>query len=348
MEKRWRHPRSLLRATLGKPAMKLSFRKVLHLMAGVSVLAAVPISLTADLAWSQATRTIKIVVPFPPGGGVDIVARLMADQIGRAQRTSVVVENRPGAGTLIATEAVARAAPDGNTILFLANSFVINAGLRKGAYDPLTSFEPICLLTRSPNAVVVNSASPYRALSDLIADARAKPGNLTMAFQGPATSQHVGAEKLKRAAGIDMINVPFPGSAPAVNAILGGHVAALFVNYPAVAEQVSAGRIRVLATASRARIESMPDVPTVSEVVRKDLEEDVWNGAVVPAKTPGGTVTQLADWLHAAILSAEVRPKLGVQGFSAAGACGGDFASFLREQVSEYGQLIRETNMKAE
>jgi tripartite-type tricarboxylate transporter receptor subunit TctC len=116
MEKRWRHPRSLLRATLGKPAMKLSFRKVLHLMAGVSVLAAVPISLTADLAWSQATRTIKIVVPFPPGGGVDIVARLVADQIGRAQRTSVVVENRPGAGTLIATEAVARAAPDGNTI----------------------------------------------------------------------------------------------------------------------------------------------------------------------------------------------------------------------------------------
>jgi tripartite-type tricarboxylate transporter receptor subunit TctC len=328
--------------------MKLSFRKLLHLVAGVSALAAVPIGLAADLAWSQATRTIKIVVPFPPGGGVDIVARLMADQIGRVQRASVVVENRPGAGTLIATEAVARAAPDGNTILFLANSFVINAGLRKGAYDPLTSFEPICLLTRSPNAVVVNSASPYRALGDLIADARAKPGNLTMAFQGPATSQHVAAEKLKRAAGIDMINVPFTGSAPAVNAILGGHVAALFVNYPAVSEQVSAGTVRVLATASRARIESMPDVPTVSEVVSKDFEEDVWNGAVVPAKTPKDTVFQLADWLHAAILSAEVRPKLGAQGFSAAGACGGDFASFLREQVGEYGQLIRETNMKAE
>ena len=333
---------------MGKPTMTLFQRTFLRLLAGASVLAPVLVDFPGDQAWSQATRTIKIVVPFPPGGGVDIVARLMADQIGRVQRASVVIENRPGAGTLIATEAVARAAPDGNTILFLANSFVINAGLRKGAYDPLTSFEPICLLTRSPNAVVVNSASPYRALSDLIADARAKPGNLTMAFQGPATSQHVGAEKLKRAAGTDMINVPFPGSAPAVNAILGGHVAALFVNYPAVAEQVSAGRIRVLATASRTRIESMSDIPTVSEVVRKDFEEDVWNGAVVPAKTPRETVTQLADWLHAAILSAEVRPKLGVQGFSAAGACGADFASFLREQVSEYGQLIRETNMKAE
>jgi tripartite-type tricarboxylate transporter receptor subunit TctC len=328
--------------------MNLSFRNGFHLIACTLILAAVPAGLPTDLALSQAMRTIKIVVPFPPGGGVDIVARLMADQIGRVQRASVVVENRPGAGTLIATEAVARAAPDGNTILFLANSFVINAGLRKGAYDPLSSFEPICLLTRSPNAVVVNSASPYRALSDLIADARAKPGNLTMAFQGPATSQHVGAEKLKRAAGIEMINVPFPGSAPAVNAILGGHVSALFVNYPAAAEQVSAGRLRVLATASRARIESMPDIPTVSEVVRKDFEEDVWNGAVVPARTPGEVVTQLADWLHAAIVSTEVRPKLGVQGFSAAGTCGADFASFLRAQVNEYGQLIRETNMKAE
>ena len=328
--------------------MTLSQRTFLRLLAGASVLAPVIFGVTADQAWSQATRTIKIVVPFPPGGGVDIVARLMADQIGRVQRASVVVENRPGAGTLIATEAVARAAPDGNTILFLANSFVINAGLRKGAYDPLTSFEPICLLTRSPNALVVNSASPYRTLSDLIRDARAKPGNLTMAFQGPATSQHVGAEKLKRAASIDMINVPFLGSAPAVNAILGGHVSALFVNYPAVAEQVGAGKIRVLATASRTRIESMSEIPTVSEVVGKDFEEDVWNGAVVPAKTPRETVSQLADWLHAAILSAEVRPKLAVQGFNPAGSCGADFASFLREQVSEYGQVIRETNMKAE
>jgi tripartite-type tricarboxylate transporter receptor subunit TctC len=327
--------------------MRLS-RKSRYLVAGAPILTALLFGLTANLAWSQATRTIKIVVPFPPGGGVDIVARLVADQIGRVQRASVVVENRPGAGTLIATEAVARAAPDGNTILFMANSFIINAGLKRGAYDPPTSFEPICLLTRSPNAVVVNSASPYRTLGELIQDARAKPGNLTMAFQGPATSQHIAVEKLKRAANLDMINVPFLGSAPAVNAILGGHVTALFVNYPGVAEQVNAGKVRVLATASRARIESMPGVPSVSEVVNKDFEEDVWNGAVVPAKTPRETVSQLADWLRAAILSTEVRPKLAVQGFNAAGACGAEFASFLREQVSEYGQLIRETNMKAE
>ena len=297
-------------------------------------------------AWSQTARTIKIVVPFAPGGGVDIVARLMADQIGRMQKVTVVVENRPGAGTLIGTEAVARAAPDGNTVLFAANSLIINPALRKTSYDALTSFEPVCLLTRSPNAVIVNSASPYRSLTDLIDDARAKPGQLSIALQGPATSQHIGTEKLKRAANIDMINVPFPGSAPSVTSVLGGHVAALFVNYPAASEQVSAGKLRVLATGARSRI--LPDVPTIAEVVGKDYEEDVWNSAVVPANTPKETVAQLADWIKAAMAIPDVRSKLSVQGFDPAGTCGADFATFLRAQVNEYTQIVRDTNMKAE
>ena len=156
--------------------MKRPRPRLFHFAGVVVALGIAFVGLAGDGAWSQATRTIKIVVPFPPGGGVDIVARLMADQIGRAHSTTVVIDNRPGAGTMIATEAVARAAPDGNTILFVANSFVINANLRKVAYDPLTSFEPICLLTRSPNVVAVNGASPYRSLTDLVSDARAKPG----------------------------------------------------------------------------------------------------------------------------------------------------------------------------
>ena len=328
--------------------MKRPRPRLFHFAGVVVALGIAFVGLAGDDAWSQATRTIKIVVPFPPGGGVDIVARLMADQIGRAHSTTVVIDNRPGAGTMIATEAVARAAPDGNTILFVANSFVINANLRKVAYDPLTSFEPICLLTRSPNVVAVNGASPYRSLTDLVSDARAKPGTLTMAFQGPATSQHIGVEKLKRATSIEMVNVPFQGSAPAVNALLGAHVSALFVNYPAVAEQVSAGKLRVLAASSRTRIESLPDVPTVAEAVRKDFEEDVWTGAVVPAKTPKEAVSQLADWFHAAIAAPELRPKLAVQGFNAAGTCGTDFAAFLSGQADEYGKIIRETNIKAE
>jgi tripartite-type tricarboxylate transporter receptor subunit TctC len=277
-----------------------------------------------------------------------MVARMMADQIRRAYPLTVIVENRPGAGTQIGTEAVARAAPDGNTILFLANSFIINPSLRTLTYDPLDSFEPICLLARSPNVVVVNSASPYRSLADLLGAARTRPGMLTMAFQGPGTGQHIGAEKLKRVANVDMVNVPFPGSAPAVNAILGDHVTALFVNYPAVEQQVSAGRVRVLATASQTRIASLPDVPTIAEFLQKDFEEDTWIGSVVPAKTPKERVSQIADWLHAAILAAEVRPKLAALGFDAAGMCGTEFAAFLRGQVGEYSRIIREANIKAE
>jgi tripartite-type tricarboxylate transporter receptor subunit TctC len=311
-----------------------------------SVLLVACAAVTGHDARSQTSRTIKIVVPFAPGGGVDIVARLMADQIGRMQKVSVVVENRPGAGTLIGTEAVARAAPDGNTVLFAANSIIINPALRKTSYDALTSFEPVCLLTRSPNAVIVNSNSPYRSLTDLINDARAKPGQLSIALQGPATSQHIGTEKLKRAANIDMINVPFPGSAPAVTSLLGGHVAALFVNYPAASEQVGAGKLRVLATAARRR--SLPDVPTIAEVVGKDYEEDVWNSAVVPANTPKEIVAELADWLRSAMAVPEVRSKLTAQGFDPAGTCGADFATFLRAQATEYAQIIRESNMKAE
>lgn len=294
------------------------------------------------------TRTVKIVVPFPPGGGVDIVARLMADKVGRASQNNFVVENRPGAGTQIATESVARAAPDGSTLLFVANSYIINPSLRTLAYDPLTSFEPVCLLTRSPNVIVVNSASPYRSLAELVDAAHARPGALTMAFQGPGTSQHIGVEKLKSVAKLDMIEVPFTGTAPAVNAILGDHVAALFVNYPGVEQQVNAGKIRVLATASLRRIEALPDVPTIAEVVKGDVVEDTWTGSLVPAKTPIELVNQLTGWLHEAIMSAELRPKLAALSYAPAGLCGADFASFLRQQVEENDQVVRAAHIKVE
>jgi tripartite-type tricarboxylate transporter receptor subunit TctC len=147
---------------------------------------------TGHDAWSQAARTIKIVVPFPAGGSADILARLLGEQIGKTQGPTVVIENRPGGGASIAYEAVARAAPDGNTLVINGNSLVINPNLRKVNYDPLTSFEPVCYLLSSPQVIVVNSASPYRTLGDLIAAARAKPGTLSMAGVGPGATQHIG------------------------------------------------------------------------------------------------------------------------------------------------------------
>jgi tripartite-type tricarboxylate transporter receptor subunit TctC len=195
--------------------MKLPRRQFLHLAAGATALITLilSVSMFGNGAWSQATRTIKVVVPYAPGGAADIMARLLAEQIGRAQRVTMVIENRPGAGTAIATEAIARATPDGNTVLIIASSFVINPHLRKLSYDPLSSFEPVCYLVRSPNVVAVNSASPYRTIGDLLAAARARPGELTMGASGPGTGFQIGFEVLKRAANINMTFVPYAGSA---------------------------------------------------------------------------------------------------------------------------------------
>jgi tripartite-type tricarboxylate transporter receptor subunit TctC len=322
-----------------------------HRAGAVAALIALPLFVIAPSgqgAWSQAARTIKIVVPFAPGGGADILARLLGDQIARASGATMVIENRPGAGTVIATEAVARAAPDGNTVLIAANSFVINPNLKKQNYDVLTSFEPVCHLTRSPNVVVVHSASPYRTLADLMNAARAKPGELTMAFNGPATSQHVGFEMLRRAAGVDMIPVPFSGAAPAVNALMGEHVASLFVNYPSAAEQLKAGRLRALAVASLSRIEPQPDLPTIAESGYKDFEEEVWFGLVAPAKTPKETVSQLAGWFATAVQTPAVKQKLALQELYPVGICGAEFAAYLRKQYDNYGRVIRDANIKAE
>lgn len=302
-------------------------------------------SIASTGTWSQ-SRTIRIVVPFAPAGGTDILARLVANHISRAHGVTAVVENRPGAGTVIATEAVARAAPDGNTVLIVGNSFVINPNMKKLNYDPLTSFEPICHLTRSPNVVAVHAASPHRTLSDLINAARTKPGEVTMAVNGPATSQHIGFEMLKRAAKINLAFVPFQGGAPAVNALLGQHVDSLFSNYPTAADLISAGKLRALAVGSQARIESMPDLPTIAESGYKDYEEDVWFGAVTPAKTSKDILSQFTAWFAEAVHAADVKSKLAAQGLYPVGLCGTDFAAYLRKQHLEYGRIIREANIK--
>jgi tripartite-type tricarboxylate transporter receptor subunit TctC len=306
----------------------------------------------AALAWphaghAQAPRTIRLMTPFAPGGGTDILARLVADYIGRTHGVTIVIENRPGGGTVIATEAMSRAAPDGNNALIVGNSFVINPNLKKLNYDPLTSFEPICLLTRSPNVVVVHSASRYRTLADLVDAARAKPGQVTAAVNGPATSQQIGFEMLKRTAGVDFAYIPFQGGAPAINALLGQHVESSYSSYPSAAEQIKAGTLRALAVGSRQRIEPMPNLPTIAETY-PGYEEDVWFGLVAPAKTPQPALAQLAGWFAAAVQAPEVKPRLVAQELYPAGECGADFAAHLRKEHEKYGRIVRDSGIKAD
>jgi tripartite-type tricarboxylate transporter receptor subunit TctC len=311
-------------------------------------LASVQLALTAEPAAAQSTRTIKIIVPSTAGRGADTLARLLGDQISRKQGQTIVVENRPGASNTIGTEAVARAAPDGNTVLVTTPEFVINAHLKKLNYDPLTSFESICYLVKSPQIIVVNAASPYRTLAEFLNAARTKPGELTMASAGPASSPHIAIEALKHAAGVSINFIPYQGSTPAVNALLGEHVTAVMASYPNLAELIATGKLRALATASAARIEPMPNVPTVAESGFKDFESDIWFGLVAPAKTPGEATSQLGAWFTAALKDPEVTPKLAAQGLFPVGTCGADFAAFTKKQYDDYGRAIRDANIKAQ
>jgi tripartite-type tricarboxylate transporter receptor subunit TctC len=330
--------------------MKLPRRGFLHLAAGV---AAVPVIFAivtglSGSARSQTARTIKIVVPFAAGGPADTLARVVAEQIGRAHGLTMAVENRAGGGTVIGTEAVSRAAPDGNTLLINSSSIVISPHFRKLNYNPLTGFEPICYLVRSQMVVVVNSASPYRTLADLLDAARAKPGDLTLANSGAAGITHIASEMLKGVTKTNITGVPYPGGAPAVNALLGDHVRSALLDYAVLAEQLKASKLRALATTSGVRIESLPDVPTVAESGYKDFAVDIWYGVFAPAKTPKEMVSQLAGWFTSALEAPDIRAKLAIQGVYPVGMCGAEFSAFLRKQYEEFGSVIREAHIKAE
>jgi tripartite-type tricarboxylate transporter receptor subunit TctC len=315
-----------------------------------TVLAVMLAVLPAGPAWvqPQGTRTIKLVVPYPPGGGLDSMARVLADHIGRTQGHTVMIENRPGANTIIGADAVSRALPDGNTVLVADTNFVITPHLRKLNYDPRTSFSPICHLASSPQVIAVNGASPYRTLADLLAAAHAKPGDLTVATLGQGSLPQLEFAMLGRAAKVDITFVPYPGAAPSVNALLGGHVTATLMSYASMSEQVQAGSLRALATVTLRRMVALPDVPTVAESGYPDYEADLWEGVFVPAKTPKETVAELISWFTQALGDAETGRKLVAQGLVPVGKCGTDFAASINKQYEEFGRFIREANVKVE
>jgi tripartite-type tricarboxylate transporter receptor subunit TctC len=323
------------------------FARPLHVAAAAAVLVGLSIAFSNGAAQAQSARTIKIVVPFPPGGGVDAVARVLAEQVGRDGGPPMVIENRPGAGTAIGADAVLRAPPDGNTVFMVNNSFVVVPHIRKLDYDPLTSFVSICNLAITPTLIVVNSESPYRTLADLVGAARARPGEVTIGT-APGTVLNVALEMLERAADVRMTFVPFPGTPPAVNALLGGHVTAALIDYPAGAGQLQAGKLRALATGSPKRIEWLRDVPTVAESGYAGYDVELWYGLFASAKVPKETISQLEGWFTKASQAPDIRSRLVAQGITPVGACGAGFAAYIRRQFDDYGRIIREASIKAE
>jgi tripartite-type tricarboxylate transporter receptor subunit TctC len=285
-------------------------------------------------------------VPSPPGSGPDIISRLLGEQIGRAGGPTVLVENRPGAGTVIGTEAAARAEPDGTTVLLVANSYVINPALRKVNYT-LASFEPVCYLAATPMVLVVQGSAPWKSVQELVADAKAQPGKITFASGGPASSLHVAIEVLRLATKIDINYVPYGGTAPSINALIGGHVQAVWADYPTVVSQLKAGTLRGLVTTSPKRVPDLPNVPTLSETGIVKYEAEIFYGLVAPAKTPSAELKQLSDWFSTAMKAPEVQPRLAQQGLFPVNSCGAPFGEFLRSITADYERIIKEAGIKA-
>ena len=238
--------------------------------------------------------------------------------------------------------------PDGATLLVVSTPFLIDPLLRKLNYDPLQSFAPICNLVSAPTLIVVNSASPYRTLAELLDDARQKPGQITMASIGPGSSFQLGFEMLKHAAKVDMTFVPYPGNAPALNAVLGQQVTSMFATLPNVSEYLKAGKLRALAVGNRERAQPLPDVRTVVESGYGDFDIDAWFGAFAPAATPEPAINEVEHLFTAALRDSSVKEKLSIQGLFPTVTCGNDFATYLRKQNGAYSRIITEANIKAE
>lgn len=317
-------------------------RTILVATAIVSVIA------SAGAAWSQETKPIKVVVPFSPGNGPDLLARLLGQQVAAAQGPSVVVENRPGGGTVPATDAVARSAPDGNTLLVAAPAFVVNDALKRPSSTPVDQFEPVCQFAVTPMILVVRSDSPYKTLDDLLAAARAKPGELQLVSGGPATSLHFAIEVIKRAAKVDMTYVPYGGTPPAMNALMGGHVTAVMGDYPTLISQLQSGALRPLVTVSEKRIAPLPNVPTLTETGLVNYDADIFYGLVAPGKTPAPVVARLVEMFSKAAKTPEAQAKFEQLGLFPVDRCGADWAAYLQRQVQGYARIARESNIKAD
>jgi len=310
--------------------------------AAIAFAAAVSISVTPLCAEAP----IKLVLPSPPGSANDVLARILADQIGRTQKHSLITEYRPGAGTIIGTEFVAHAAADGRVLLVNSPpAFTIAPHLQKLNFDPLTMLDPVCELATFPTVIVVNASSPYRTLADLLNAARHAPGTGTLAGIGPGSLVHIAFEMLKRDTLTDMIFVPFPGPAGAVNALLGNQVTSYFGNYTDVSAHLASGQLRALAVATSERIAPLPGVPTVAESIHKSYVVNGWFGLFAPAKTPDAIAGQIGDWFEQALKDAEVRKKLETVGLYPASSCGAEFGALIQRQSELYGQVIRERHI---
>ena len=309
-----------------------------------------PFVLAAPGARAQAwpARGVRIIVPFAPGGSADLAARFVAERLGQSLGQPFVVENRPGAGSVVGTEAAARAPADGYTILTITNAHTANETLLPNRpFVLLRDFVPVAPATVATNLVAVHPSVPANTMQELIALARARPGTLNFASSGPGTVYHIAGEDLKARTGIDIVHVPYRGAAEARTDLIAGQVQIMFDAIPSMIQNARAGRVRVLATTGSRRSPLLPDVPTVQESGVPGFEAVLWVGFVAPTGTPADAVQRINDAMRELMADAAVRAHWERQGAEAMVMNPAEFGAFVRRDIEQLGELIRTARISA-
>ena len=304
--------------------------------------------LVVTAARSQGGKTLRLIVPFPPGGSSDILARAVGTKVAAALGQPLLIDNRPGAGGSIGATEAARAEPDGNTLLMgHIGTLAVNPALYpKLPYDPLKSFVPVALVARVPNVLVVNASSSIRSLAELVARARAEPGRLSYSSGGNGSAAHVTFEYLKLKAGFPMLHIPYRGTVPSVTDLLAGNVDATFTGSPAVLPYVKSGRLRALAVSSLQRLPTLPEVPTVAESGYAGFDADQWYGIVAPAATPQPVVARLNAEIDSALQQPAVAQQLAIEGALPMPGSPKAFADLIAREIPRWAAVVKAAHMK--
>jgi tripartite-type tricarboxylate transporter receptor subunit TctC len=295
------------------------------------------------------SKPVHILVPYPPGGGVDIVTRLLGDELSKKWGQTIIVENRPGAGGTIASQVVAKASADGYTLIVVASGHATNPFLyAKLPYDTFTDFTPISLLASSPNILLVRADSPLNSVADLIGQARAKPSSLSYAMAGSGTSTHLAGELLKHLAKVDIAAIPYKGGAPAINDLLGGHVPLSFNNAPEALGQIKSGAVRALGVTTAKRSPLLPDVPTIAESGLPGYDTGVWWGLLGPGAMPPAVTAKIALAAAETMKVPAVKERLTGLGATPDGSTAEEFVALIKADYDKWGPIIKASGIKAE
>ena len=299
--------------------------------------------------WAQAypVKSVRFVVPFPPGGSNDVLSRVVALGLSTHLGQQVVIDNRPGAGAMIGAENVAKSAPDGYSILNVQGSFATNAAVRKKLpYDPMADFVFVGMMATGPMIVIVHPVLPVKNLKELLALAKAKPGEINYASTGSGGSNHLATELFRRMAGINIVHVPYKGAVPALTDLLGGHTQLFVTSLPSVLPQVQAGRLKALAVAGTKRSMFTPGVPTASEAGLPGYVVELWWGIAAPAKTPNDIVNRLAAELQKVLQMADTRERFAREGAEPEPMSREAFSDFVRKDIARWRQVVRDAGLQ--